>query len=128
MDYRWRQSDDQRQRCAKHKMENVLSYIPKKQQGQIYPELKAIFYQVNREKAEQTAASFIAKYERIDPTAVDCLRRDLEACLTFYEFPEEHWKFIRTSNVIERLYCEVKKRSHFMATAFRNENSCLLLF
>jgi len=117
-----------RQRCVKHKMENVLGYIPKKQQEQIRPELKAIFYQVNREKAEQTAAAFIAKYERIYPTAVDCLRRDLDACLTFYEFPEEHWKFIRTNNVIERLYCEVKKRSHKMAAAFRNEDSCLLLF
>jgi putative transposase len=49
-------------------------------------------------------------------------------CLTFYQFPEEHWKFIRTSNVIEGLYCEVKKRSHKMAAAFRDEDSCLLLF
>jgi transposase-like protein len=121
-------SKSKRQRCVKHKMDNVLGYIPKKQQEQIRPELKAIFYQVNREKAEQTAAAFIAKYERIYPTAVDCLRRDLDACLTFYEFPEEHWKFIRTNNVIERLYCEVKKRSHKMAAAFRNEDSCLLLF
>lgn len=121
-------STAKRQRCVKHKLENVLGYIPKKQQEQIRPELKAIFYQVNREKAEQTAAAFIAKYERIYPTATDCLRRDLDACLTFYEFPEEHWKFIRTNNVIERLYCEVKKRSHKMAAAFRNEDSCLLLF
>lgn len=121
-------STAKRQRCVKHKMENVLGYIPKKQQEQIYPELKAIFYQVDREKAEQTAVSFMTKYERIYPTAIDCLRRNLEACLTFYEFPEEHWKFIRTNNVIERLYCEVKKRSHKMAAAFRNEDSCLLLF
>ena len=117
-----------RQRCVKHKMENVLGYVPKKQQDPLYPELKAIFYQANRERAEQSAAAFLAKYEQIYPTAVDCLRRDLEACLTFYQFPEQHWKFIRTSNVIERLYGEVKKRSHKMATAFRNENSCLLLF
>lgn len=117
-----------RQRCVKHKMENVLGYIPKKQQERIRPELKAIFYQVNREKAEQTAAAFIAKYERIYPAAVDCLRRDLDAGLTFYEFPHEHWKFIRTTNIIERLYGEVKKRSHKMAAAFRNEDSCLLLF
>lgn len=121
-------STAQRQRCIKHKMENVLGYIPKKQQQQIYPELKAIFYQTHREKAEQTAVSFMAKYERIYPTAIDCLRRDFDACLTFHEFPEEHWKFIRTTNVIERLFCEVKKRSHKMAAAFRNENSCLLLF
>ncbi len=121
-------ASSKRQRCIKHKMENVLGYIPKKQQEQIYPELKAIFYQTSREKAEQTAAAFMTKYEKIYPTAMDCLRRSLDAGLTFYEFPEEHWKFIRTSNVIERLYCEVKKRSHKMAAAFRNEDSCLLLF
>lgn len=54
--------------------------------------------------------------------------RDLEACLTFYAFPKEHWKSIRTNNIIERLFGEVKRRSHKMAAAFRNETSCLLLF
>jgi putative transposase len=121
-------SQSKRQRCVKHKMENVLSYIPKKQQEQIQPELKAIFYQTNREKAEQTAAAFVTKYENIYPTAIACLQRDLNACMTFYEFPEEHWRFIRTNNIIERLFCEVKKRSKKMAAAFRNEDSCLLLF
>ena len=43
---------------------------------------------------------------------------DMEACLTFYSFPEKHWKFIRTTNIIERLFGEVKKRSHKMAAAF----------
>ncbi|HBY94524.1 MAG TPA: hypothetical protein DEP84_11290 [Chloroflexi bacterium] len=62
------------------------------------------------------------------PTAVACLQRDLEACLTFYAFPEKHWKFIRTTNCIERLVGEVKKRSHKRAAAFRNANSCLLMF
>ena len=117
-----------RQRCVKHKMDNVLGYIPKKQQDQVKPELKAIFYQENRQKADQEVAAFIEKYEPIYPTAIDCLRRDLEACLTFYDFPKEHWKTIRTTNVIERLFLEVKKRSHKMAAPFRNEDSCLLMF
>jgi transposase-like protein len=117
-----------RQRCVRHKMENVLGYIPNQQHDQVYPELRAIFYQDNREKAEQTAAAFFAKYGNIYPTATDCLQRDLDACLTFYQFPENHWRYIRTSNAIERLFQEVKKRSHKMAAAFRNENSCLLLF
>lgn len=68
------------------------------------------------------------KYEKVYPTAVECLKRDLEACLTFYGFPQKHWKYIRTSNIIERLFGEVKKRTHKMAAAFRNENSCLLMF
>lgn len=62
------------------------------------------------------------------PSAVACLQRDLDACLTFYGFPKAHWKTIRTTNVIERLFGEVKKRSHKMAAPFRNEDSCLLLF
>lgn len=120
--------DSQRQRCIKHKMSNVLGSIPDKQQAQVEPELKAIFYQDNRAKADQEVAAFCEKYAQIYPTAVDCLKRDLEACLTFYAFPKAHWKAIRTTNIIERLFGEVKKRSHKMAAAFRNENSCLLMF
>jgi len=117
-----------RQRCVMHKMENVLSYIPNKQRDQVRPEVKALFYQSNREAADQAIAAFVEKYQKVYPTAVACLQRDLEACLTFYAFPKEHRKTIRTNNVIERLFEEVKRRSHKMAAAFRNEGSCLLLF
>src|SRR5437868_14704623 len=118
----------QRQRCVVHKMENVLSYVPQKQREQVEPELKALFYQKSRQEADQAVAAFVEKYQNIYPTAVACLQRDLDACLTFYSFPKEHWKTIRTTNVIERLFGEVKRRSHKMAAAFRNEGSCVLLF
>lgn len=121
-------SQSKRQRCIKHKMENILGYIPKKQQDVIQPEIRAIFYQTNREKADQEVAAFITKYETVYPSAVECLKRDLESCLTFYSFPEQHWKYIRTTNSIERMFGEVKKRSHKMSAAFRNENSCMLMF
>jgi transposase-like protein len=121
-------SESQRQRCVQHKMKNVLSYVPLSQQESVRAELRAIFYQSSREKADQEVLAFGEKYEPIYPTAVACLRRDLESCLTFYAFPKAHWKTIRTSNVIERLFEEVKKRSHKMAAAFRNEDSCLLMF
>lgn len=117
-----------RQRCIKHKLDNVLGYIPDSQRAQVGPELKAIFYQDGRAQAEQWAAAFCEKYAQIYPSAVACLQRDLEACLTFYAFPRAHWKTIRTTNVIERLYNEVKRRSRKMAAAFRNEGSCLLMF
>ncbi len=120
--------DSARQRCVVHKMDNVLSYVPTKQQEALKPELKALFYQKDRQAADQAVAAFIEKYRGVYPTAVECLQRDLEACLTFYAYPKEHWKTIRTSNVIERLFGEVKRRSHKMAAAFRNEQSCLLLF
>jgi putative transposase len=117
-----------RQRCVVHKMDNVLSYIPTKQQEPIKPELRALFYQKDRQAADQAVAAFIEKYRSVYPSAIACLQRDLEACLTFYSFPKEHWKTIRTDNVMERLFGEVKRRSHKMAAAFRNEESCLLLF
>jgi transposase-like protein len=117
-----------RQRCVKHKLKNVLSYIPKAQHDQVEPELKAIFYQTSRAKADQAWAAFCEKYAQIYPSAVACLQRDGEACLTFYAFPQAHWKTIRTTNVIERLFEEVKKRTHKMNAAFRTEASCLLMF
>jgi len=75
-----------RQRCVVHKMENVLSYVPNKQREQIEPELKALLYQKNREAADQAVAAFIEKYQKSYPTAITCLQRDLEACLTFIPF------------------------------------------
>lgn len=118
----------QRQRCIYHKIENVLSYVPEKQRAAVAPELKAIFYQESRTKADQAAAAFRAKYQALYPTALECLERDWDACLTFYTFPKKHWRTIRTNNVAERLFNEIKKRSHKMAAPFRNEGSCLLLF
>jgi putative transposase len=117
-----------RQRCSQHKIQNVLSYVPKQQQELIEPELKALFYQPNRTAADQAVEAFCAKYAKVYPTAIECLRRDLEACLAFYAFPASHWRTIRTTNVIERLFEEVKRRSHKMGAAFRNEDSCLLMF
>ena len=105
-------SNSARQRCVKHKMDNVLSYVPDTQRDRVEPELKAIFYQDNRQQADQVVAVFCEKYVQTYPTAVACLERDLDACLTFYAFPKAHWKTIRTTDVIERLFNEVKRRSH----------------
>jgi putative transposase len=118
----------QRQRCVAHKLNNVLGYIPKQQHEKVEPALKAIFYQDSRQAADKAFAAFCEKYAKLYPTAVECLQRDGSACLTFYAFPKEHWKTIRTNNVSERLFEEVKKRSKKMAAAFRTEDSCLLLF
>lgn len=117
-----------RQRCVRHKMENILSQVPQKQREAVREELRAIFYQPNRQQADQLTVAFIAKYEQHYPSAIACLKRDWASCLTFYDYPEQHWVSIRTSNVIERMFEEVKKRSKKMASAFRNEGSCLLLF
>jgi len=117
-----------RQRCMRHKMENVLAHVPDKQRGPVQAAFKAIFYRDNRAQADQEAAAFRERYRALYPEAIACMERDWEACLSFYDFPQTHWVRIRTSNVIERLFEEVKKRSKKMSAAFRNEASCLLLF
>lgn len=118
----------QRQRCVRHKMENILSHVPEKRRDALRAELRSIFYQRSRAQADQLAAAFKEKYWLDYPSAISCMERDWEACLTFYSFPEAHWPNIRTSNIIERTFEEVKKRSKKMSAAFRNEGSCLLLF
>jgi transposase-like protein len=60
----------QRQCCIKHKMENMLGYIPEKQHEQVRSELKPIFYQENRENADQAMVAFCLKYEKIYPSAI----------------------------------------------------------
>jgi len=75
--------DAARQRCVQHKIENVLSYVPKQQQERVAPELKGLFYQDRREGAEQAYVAFCAQYEPIYPTAVACLPRDHDACFRF---------------------------------------------
>jgi hypothetical protein len=75
-----------RQRFVVHKIDNLLGYVRSLQQKQLKPELKALFYQKDRQAADQAMAAFIEKYQKVYPIATQCLQRDLDACLTFYAF------------------------------------------
>ena len=88
----------------------------------------ALPYQRTTDRRDYRNGHYTRDLETTYPTAVACLRRNLDACLTFHTFAKAHWKTIRTTNVIEQLYNEVKRRTKKMAAAFRNENSCLLMF
>ena len=69
---------------------------------------------------------FMSRYAREFPSAAETLTKHLEECLTFYRFPERHWKHIRTSNVIERAFKEVKRRTKVIGR-FPNETSALVI-
>jgi putative transposase len=90
--------------------------------------VRAIFYQDGRQQADQLASAFCERYAGNYPTTVACLKRDLNACLIFYDFPKAHWNTICTSNVTDRLFDEVNRRGRKLAAAFRNETSCRLMF
>jgi len=115
-----------RQRCAVHRVRNVLARVPKKRQDEVRKALHRIFYAACLDDARGEAKQFLSHYSREFPTACETLASHLEECLTFYRFPERHWKHIRTSNVIERAFKEVKRRTRVVGR-FPNETSALVM-
>lgn len=100
------------QRCIAHRLRNVLAKVPKKLQEAVKRELRCIFYAANEAEARQMARRFAEKWGAELPSAVRCLMSCLDSCLTFYRFPEEHWKRLRTSNILERAFKEVRRRTN----------------
>jgi putative transposase len=115
-----------RQRCAVHRIRNVLARVPKKKQDEVRRAVHRIFYAACLDDARDEARQFLSRYSREFPTACETLARHLEECLTFYLFPERHWRHIRTSNVIERSFKEVKRRTRVVGR-FPNETSALVM-
>jgi len=99
------------QRCWFHKIGNVLNKLPKSLQGKAKAALQEIWNAESRELAEKAMDAFEAAYGAKYPKAVECLLKDREELLTFYDFPAEHWKHLRTTNPIESMFATVKLRT-----------------
>jgi len=103
--------ETRQQRRWVHKTANVLNYLPKSVQPKAKAALHEIWMAETKAQAlvafEQFVATFGAKY----PKAVECLVKDREALLAFYEFPAEHWIHIRTSNAIESTFATIRHRT-----------------
>jgi len=115
-----------RQRCAVHRIRNVLARVPRKRQDEVRKALHRIFYAACLDDARDEARQFLSHHQREFPSATETLAKHLEECLTFYRFPERHWRHIRTSNVIERAFKEVKRRTKVIGR-FPNETSALVM-
>jgi transposase-like protein len=111
-----------RQRCWAHKLRNVSDKLRKRDQEQCINEARGIYSANNRSEAIQEYRSWAKKWRPISPDAVKCLERDLEELLSFYSCPKEMWKKLRTTNVIERAFREVRRRTRPM-TCFNNSQS-----
>jgi putative transposase len=114
------------QRCQVHVARNVLAKVPHKVKKEVADDLRSIFYASSREKADEFHKSFYKKWEQELPSAVKSLTQSLDACLTFFKFPEEEWISLRTSNIIERLNKEFKRRTKSMEIV-AGENACYRL-
>jgi len=98
------------QRDWVHRIANVLDKLPKRLQGPAKAALREIMNAPTREDAEAGIERFEADYGAKYPKAVTSLRRDQEKLLTYFDFPAEHWKHIRTSNPIESTFATVRLR------------------
>jgi putative transposase len=98
------------QRCWVHKTANVLDKLPKSVQPRAKEDLHEIWMAETREAAYQAFDRFVAKYEAKYPKAAECLKKDRDELLAFYDFPAEHWSHLRTTNPIESTFATVRLR------------------
>ena len=99
------------QRCWVHKIANVLDKLPKRLQPRAKAMLHEIMRAPDRASAEEEMARFVQEYEAKYPKATDCLMKDSEALLAFFDFPAQHWAHLRTTNPIESTFATVKART-----------------
>jgi putative transposase len=114
------------QRCQVHVARNVLAKVPKKLKQPVADDMRSIFYASSRQKSRELFAQFKSRWGKEIPSAVKCLENALESCLTFFDFPEEEWISLRTTNIIERLNKEFKRRTKPMEI-LAGEDACYTL-
>lgn len=112
-----------RQRCWAHKGRNVAAKVRRRNQEECLAGMKKIYNQPCRREAIRAYREWEARWREEEPGAVECVAGDLEELLTFYQMPAHHWKKIRTTNLIERLFREVRRRTRPMS-CFANKASC----
>lgn len=99
------------QRCWNHKITNVLDDLPKKAQPKAGELLKAMPYAETKAECERRRDEFVRTYRRTEGKAVDTLLRDWERMVTFYAFPQQHWRHLRTTNIVESPFSSVRLRT-----------------
>jgi transposase-like protein len=104
--------ESRHQRCWVHKTANLLDKLPKS----VQPEAKGMIHEIYMSPGKNTALKafddFVRLFEKKYPKVTDCLVKDKEQMLTFYDFPAEHWRHIRSTNVIESTFATVRLRTY----------------
>jgi putative transposase len=88
-------------------------------------DIRSIFYASSKKKAMEFFSEFKKRWEKDLPSAVKCFGNSIDVCLTFFNFPEEEWISLRTTNIIERLNKEFKRRTKPMEIV-AGERSCYI--
>jgi transposase-like protein len=116
------------QRCWVHKTANVLDKLPKSMQGKGKQALHDIYLAESRQAATEAFDQFVSLYRVKFPKAVECLEKDREELLAFYDFPAEHWGHLRTTNPIESTFATVRLRQRRTKGCGSREASLTMAF
>ena len=116
------------QRCWVHKVANVLNKVPKSVQPGIKDDLREVRDAPDRATAAAAITVFADKYGAKYPKAVDCLTKDQDALLAFFDFPAEHWDHLRTANPIESVFATVRHRTERTKGALSQKTARLMVF
>jgi putative transposase len=116
------------QRCWVHKTANVLNKLPNSLQTKAKRALHNIWMADTRNGAEAAFDAFIETYGRKYEKAVECLTKDRDALLAFYDFPAEHWKHLRTTNPIESAFATVRHRTTRSKGCLSNKTALTMIF
>lgn len=116
------------QRCWVHKVANVLNKVPKSVQPSMKADLRESYSAPDRAAAEKAITVFAEKYGAKYAKAVECLTKDRETLLAFFDFPAEHWDHLRTSNPIESVFATVRHRTVRTKGALSPRTARLMVF
>ena len=120
--------ETRQQRCWVHKTANVLNKLPKSAQQQAKQRLHEIWLAEGRDDAEKAFDLFVNSYQAKYPKATECLSKDRETMLAFYDFPAEHWGHIRTTNPIESTFATVRLRTVKTRGCLSRETAYTMVF
>jgi putative transposase len=116
------------QRCWVHKTANVLNQLPKSIQPKAKKKLHQIWMASTKDEAQRHFNDFLNIYGAKYPKATRCLEKDRDTLLTFYDFPAEHWRHIRTTNPIESTFATVRLRTAKVRNCFSSKTVVAMAF
>jgi transposase-like protein len=116
------------QRCWVHKTANVLNKLPKSQHAKAKRALQEIWMAETKKEALAAFDAFVETWGVKYDKAVECLIKDREALLAFYDFPAEHWKHLRTTNVIESSFATIRHRTVRSKGCLSNKTALAMIF
>jgi len=116
------------QRCWVHKTANILNKLPKSLHDKAKYYLQQIWMAETKVEALKAFDYFVELYKAKYPKAVQCLLKDKDDLLAFYDFPAEHWVHIRTTNPIESIFATVRLRTHKTKNCLKRDNMLSMVF